>query len=92
MTAAEAVEASVSVTDSVSQDYTNLYDLPSPACTDPLGSKPFTIELLNFMIKKSWLYINNFFNDSVTTKRNSYKSIIGEQRHKHEQQQIIIMA
>ena len=41
MTAAEAVETSV--TNSLSQDYTNLNDLPSPTCTDSPGFKPFTL-------------------------------------------------
>ena len=44
MTAAEAVETSV--TNSLSQDYANLDDRPSPTCTDTPGFKPFTLLLL----------------------------------------------
>ena len=41
MTAAEAVKTSV--TNSLSQDYTNLDDLPSPTRTDSPGFKLFTL-------------------------------------------------
>ena len=40
-TATEAVETSV--TNSLSQDYSNLDDLLSLTCTDSLGFKPFTV-------------------------------------------------
>ena len=40
MTAAEAVETSV--TNILSQNHTNLDDLPSPKCTDSAGFKAFT--------------------------------------------------
>ena len=43
MIAAEAIETSV--TNSLSQDYTDLDDLPSPTCTDLPGFKSFTFEL-----------------------------------------------
>ena len=41
MSAAEAVE--MSVTNSLSQDYSNLDDLLSLTCTDSSGFKPFTL-------------------------------------------------
>ena len=38
---ADAIETSVA--NSLSQDYTNLDDLPSPTCTDSPGFTPFTL-------------------------------------------------
>ena len=45
MTAAEAVETSVTTTNSLSQDFTNLDDIdqPSQTLTDTPGFKPFTL-------------------------------------------------
>ena len=43
MTAAEAVETSVTTINSISQDFTNLDDQPSQTLTDTPGFKPFTL-------------------------------------------------
>ena len=48
MTAAEAVETSV--TNSLSQDYTNMDDLPSLTCTDSPGLKPFILNMVYFLV------------------------------------------
>ena len=43
MTAADAVETSVTTINSLSQDFTNLDDQPSRTLTDTPGFKPFTL-------------------------------------------------
>ena len=43
MTAAEAVETSVTTTNSLSQDFTNLDDQPSQTLKDTPGFIPFTL-------------------------------------------------
>ena len=47
MTAAEAVEMSVTTINSLSQDFTNLVDQPSQTLTDTPGFKPLTLVLVN---------------------------------------------
>ena len=47
MTAAEAVETSVTSINSLSQDFTNLADEPSKTLTDTPGFKPITLVLVN---------------------------------------------
>ena len=56
MTAAEAIETSVTTINSLSQDFTNLDDQPSQTLTDTPGFKPFTLYV-------SVLYV------ALTTKR-----------------------
>ena len=56
MTAAEAVETSVTTINSLSQDFTNLDDQPSQTLTDTPGFKPFTLEtvlIIYALIKKT---------------------------------------
>ena len=52
MTAAEAVETSVTTINSLSQDFTNLDDQPSQTLTDTPGFKPFT--LMYIYIYMAW--------------------------------------
>ena len=50
MTAAEAIETSVTTINSLSQDFTNLDDQPSRTLTDTPWFKPFTLNTIYLII------------------------------------------
>ena len=66
MTTDESVKTSV--TNGLSQDYTNLDNLPSPTCTVSPGIKPFTFLLsIEWEVALSLLY-NNIINTLAAMK------------------------